>query len=116
MFIIVLLIFFMATASVIGFEVRQRCAQAQVEYGGDCVEALRTLIEDEEADFENKNSAVWALGQLGDVRALSFLRQYYNGGTVQQNCDRSKTICQHELQKAIKLLDGGFNISAFVWR
>jgi hypothetical protein len=52
------------------------------------------------------------LGQLGDQKSLVVLKSYYTG----EPCDHEKFLCQYELEKAIKLLEGGFNITAFVWR
>ena len=114
--VFIFLFFFFITASWIGFGVKENCQAAVNNYGGECVDALMHLIEDENADFDDKNSAVWALGQLGDKKALPFLQKYYNGEVNHQRCNRGETLCQFELQKAVKLLDGGLNISAFVWR
>jgi len=107
---------FFVSANLIGNEVENRCKIARREYNGDCVEALMKLIEDETIDYGEKNSAVWALGQLGDKRALPFLQKYYIGYDSNNKTKRDEALSQYELRKAIKLLDGGFNITAFVWR
>lgn len=107
---------FFVTASQIGFGVKEMCRTARNKYEGDCVQALIHFLDDGGNDFENRNSAIWALGQLGDHRALPVIAKYYQGNPENKKCDRSTTLCQYELFKAIKLLKGGLNITAFVWR
>ena len=95
----------------IGFNVKKECQRAQQEYSGDCVEALSSFVEDEKHSLKERNSAVWALGQLGDKRALPVLKKYYTG----EPCQHDKFLCQYELKKAIKLAEGSFNITALFW-
>jgi hypothetical protein len=109
------LLFFVITTSMIGFSVKDHCQEAQGQYGGDCVEALISLLNDENQDFGDRNSAIWALGQLGDKRALPVLESYYTGNIPDRE-PWHKTLSQYELEKAINLTSGGLNISAFVWR
>jgi hypothetical protein len=96
----------------IGSAVRQISATAVQKHPGDRVEALMQYVEDTDHSFRDRNRAVWTLGQLGDRRALPVLRKYYKGGS----CNHSEALCQRELGKAIKLVNGGVNITAFVWR
>lgn len=110
------LLTFFVSAKIIGDEVENRCKIAQQEYEGDCVEALMRLIEDETNDYREKNSAIWALGQLGDKRALLFLQKYYTGYDSNNRTKQNEVISQYELYKAIKLSNGDFNITAFIWR
>lgn len=110
------LLLFFVLANSIGDKVENQCEIAQQEFAGDCVEALMKLIEDETVGYGEKNSAIWALGQLGDERALLFLQEYYNSYDSNNQTKRNEALSQYELHKAIKLLDGGFNITAFVWR
>ena len=114
--IIFFLLTFFVSAILIGDGVKNRCKIAQEKYEGDCVDVLMKLIEDETIDYREKNSAVWALGQLGDKRALPFLQKYYTGYDDKNRTKRDKTLSQYELYKAIKLLKGGFNSAAFIWR
>ena len=44
-------------------------------YGGDKVSALIALARDNQAPYRLRNEACWALGQLGDPRALPVLRK-----------------------------------------
>jgi len=74
-------------------------ARAQREFPGDRVEALLALVESERHPFSQRNRAVWALGQIGDPRALPVLRKHYTGA----ECQHDKFLCQYELKKAIDL-------------
>jgi hypothetical protein len=132
----IFLIFFVILCSWIGYEVKDQCQEAEREYGGDlpagpetletspedsnrsrqdCVESLMNLLNDENGGFRARNSAIWALGQLGDSRALQVLESYYIG-VIPDREPLDRTLSQYELKKAINLVNGGFNISAFVWR
>lgn len=114
---IVLLFFFIGSVW-IGYEVKNQCQQAKREYqekSKDCVEALMTVLSDEKQSFRKRNDAIWALGQLGDSRALPVLQSYYTGNIPSRE-SLYKTISQYELKKAVNLTSGGLNITAFIWR
>lgn len=111
---IFLLLFFIGGVW-IGYDVKDTCKDAQAAYGGDCVEALTSLLEDESRSYRARNSAIWALGQFGDSRALSVLEKYFTGDIPDRE-PLNETISQYELKKAINLASGGVNISAFIWR
>jgi len=100
--------------NIIGYGVKERCQLAQEKYSGDCVHALTQYLEDEDNPFRGRNSAIWALGQLGDERALPALERLYTGNIPPRE-SLSQGISQYELKKAIKLISG-FNITAFFWR
>lgn len=106
---------FLVTSTWIGVDVKQRCQLAQGKYEGDCVEALMATVEGEENSLRERNYAIWALGQLGDSRALPVLRKLYTGNIPDRE-PYDETLSQYEMKKAIKLLDGGFNATAWVWR
>ncbi|MFZ2664418.1 MAG: HEAT repeat domain-containing protein [Patescibacteria group bacterium] len=108
------LLFFIG-CSWIGYEVKNQCQNARRAYGSDCVESLILLLKDERKGFRERNNAIWALGQLGDNRALPILQSYYTGNIPQRE-PLDGTISQYELKKAINLTSGGTNISAFIWR
>lgn len=99
----------------IGFEVKILCQETRAEYGGDCVKSLLALLNDDSRGFRARNSAVWALGQLGDDRAQPVLHQYYTG-KIPDREPLDEMISQYELKKAIKLTDGGINVSTWLWR
>jgi hypothetical protein len=90
--------------------VKKISAEATQQYPGDRVEALIAYVKSENRSLRQRNLAVWALGQIGDKRALPVLNQFYTGGP----CDHENYLCQGELQKAIKLCQGSFNATA--WR
>ncbi len=118
----VFLLFFIISASWIGYEVKNQCQEAQRDYGGDlsagkvdCVEVLISLLKDENRSFRARNDAIWALGQLGDARALPVLENLYTGDIPDRE-PYDGVISQYELKKAINLTSGGVNLSALVWR
>jgi len=92
--------------------VRAICAEATQEYPGDRVEALIAYVNSEDHSLKEKNRVVWALGQLGDRRALPVLEKSYTG----QPCNHDKSLCQRELQRVIKLCKGGLNLTAWLPR
>lgn len=108
-------LFFFITCSWIGYDVKSQCRSARMEYKGDCTESLIKLLRDEKKDFRSRNSAIWALGQLGDSRALPVLKSFYTGNIPARE-PLDKTISQYELKKAIALASGGLNVTAWVWR
>jgi hypothetical protein len=92
--------------------VQRISAEATQQYPGDRVEALITYVKSEDHSLRLRNRAVWALGQIGDKRALPELNQFYTGAP----CDHDRLLCQYELQKAIKLCQGSFNATAWLPR
>jgi hypothetical protein len=98
--------------------VKKMCEMATRKYPGDKVEALMKSVETGEygynADrYKMNNHIFWTLGQLGDKRALPFLRNLATG----QPCDHGTNLCQGEIQKAIdKIEKNGFNLPKFLWR
>lgn len=109
------LLLFVITGTWIGFEVKQVCATAKLNYSGECVEALVAQLDDTNNSFYDRNKAIWALGQLSDSKALPTLQKYYSGN-IPDSEPLNETISQYELKKAIKLTEGGLNITAFLWR
>jgi hypothetical protein len=82
------------------------------EFPGDPVTALIAYVDTSTHSVSERNRAVWALGQLGDHRALPFLEKHITGG----KCRHDRELCQYELQKAARLCRGGSNITALLWR
>lgn len=102
----------LVTSVWIGAAVRQASVEAVRRYGGDEVEALMRSVEDSTLPLRKRNRAVWALGQLGDPRALPLLESLHDGS----ECSHERALCQRELGKAIKLCRGATNLSGYVWR
>lgn len=111
----VCLILFFLGIGWIGYEVRYQCQKSQSKFDGDCVETLSQVLQDDSQSFSDRNSAVWALGQLGDARALPTLQKYYTGDIPERE-PLNETLSQYELKKAINLTSGGQNIIAIFWR
>lgn len=94
----------------------QRCAvDAQEIYGGDAVGALIALVEDEQAPFEKRNSAVWALGQLGSKRALPALQKLDTNEIQKPPYDSTASIVQYGVEKAIRQING-FSTTRWMYR
>lgn len=108
-------LFFFITSVWIGYEAKSLCQQAQEQYSGDCIEALIVQVDDEHQGFRDRNHAIWALGQIGDSRALPVLEKHFTGNMPDRE-PLDETISQYELQKAIKLASGGTNLTAWMWR
>ena len=85
---------------------------ALLEQPGDRIPALMAYIESPTHTLQERNRAVWALGQLGDARALPVLEKHF----TDRPCEHGRALCQHELRKAIRLCRGAANMSAFIWR
>ena len=92
--------------------VKEISAEAVREYPVERVDALIEYVQSEKHSLKDRNSAVWALGQLGDERALPVLEKFYVG----EPCDHDKYLCQRELKHAIGLCKGGLNLCAWVCR
>lgn len=82
------------------------------DHPGDGVQALIAYVESTDHTLRERNRAVWALGRLRDARALPVLEKHFTGKT----CDHERFLCQHELQKAIRLCRGETNMFGGVWR
>ncbi len=96
----------------IGKGVKSISEEAVQKYPGGKVDALIAFVDSKDNSLRRRNHAVWALGQLGQKKALPVLEKYYHGDPNV----RARELSQHELKKAIKLCRGGFNISAWTWR
>jgi len=92
--------------------VKEISSKAVRQYPGDRIEALIAYVDSENHSLKQRNRAVWALGQIGDERALTTLEKFYTGGP----CDHDSRLCQGELQKAIKQCKGSFNATAWLPR
>lgn len=102
----------LGTTWLIGSGVHAASEAALLERPGDRALALMAYVESPRHTLRERNRAVWALGQLGDARALPLLEKHFTG----RECEHGRALCQHELRKAIRLCRGATNISAFIWR
>lgn len=106
---------FLVSVNVIGYSVKEKCLLAQEKYEGECVGALVSYVVDENNSFESRNSAIWALGQIGDERSIGILEKYYTGN-IDRRCNRSEELSQLELKRAIGYIRGDVNVTTFFWR
>lgn len=109
------LLFFLIACTWIGFDVKSNCVSAKADYGGNCTQAFISLLQDTNRSFRSRNQAIWALGQLDDSSALPVLQSFYTG-IIPDREPLNQLISQYELQKSIKLLSGGANLTAIFWR
>jgi hypothetical protein len=79
-----------------------RTAQAAHPHPGDDVAALLEYVKSETHSLEQRNHAVWALGQARTPRAVPVLEGFVTG----QSCNHRHHLCQHELAKALALGKG----------
>lgn len=63
------------------------------------------LTEDEKNGYREKNSAIWALGQMGDQRTMPFLRKYYTGYNSKDKTTRNEALSQYEMSDRISKAD-----------
>lgn len=109
---VLVLMIFVIVCWTIRSSVKEMCAEATKEYPGNRVEALIAFVSSENHSLKDRNRAVWALGQIGDKRALPALESFYTGA----DCDHEKNLCQHELRRAIYGCKGGLNLTAWLPR
>ncbi len=98
----------------IGSQVRNSSNTAQARFPGNRVEALIAMVQCESCDMHDRNHAVWALGQLDDVRALPVLEKYWTG----KPCDHQRNICQETLRVALRHLrhEDNNRYESLMWR
>ena len=108
---------FLVSSLVIRNSVRERCEVVLNQYEGDCVEALIQVVDGEMNSYSERNRAIWALGQMGDDgegRAIDVIEKYYTG-EIPEREPYNGGLSQHEMKKALKLLNGGWNITHLIW-
>jgi hypothetical protein len=111
-----LFIFYGIVCWLIFSDVKEITQIAQQRFKGDAVEATIAMLQSKETSFVLKNKAVYALGQIGDKRALPALRHQVTGIPCPKPCTKHNYICQYELEKAIKTCDGGFTVTRWMYR
>jgi hypothetical protein len=95
--------------------VQRYTGTAEAAYGGEAVPALMALAQDPEARYEDRNGAIWALGQIGDPRALPVLRELQTGEVQTTPYDPSACIVQYSVEKAIRQIEG-FTVTKWIYR
>lgn len=95
-------------------KVKSTCLEAQKEYKLSCVDSLIKLTQSDKKTLREKNTAIWALGQLADKKALPVLRGLYTE-KIPAKESLDKNISQYELKKAITWSEKG-NITSWMYR
>ena len=95
--------------------VRGVCRAATARYPGDNVEALIALVDSEDASFRERNQAIWALGQLGDDRALPLLRKLDTAEVQPKPYDADAYIVQYSVEKAIRQIESSFILTRWMY-
>ncbi len=75
---------------------------AHAAHPGDELDALVAYLESSGPALDDKNRAIWLLGELRDRRALPVLDALDRG----EECDHARFVCQRELRKAIDKIQG----------
>lgn len=111
------ILLFLITATWIGVSVGEKCLVAQGKYPGaaDCSEALIKTLDDDTNSYHERNDAIWGLGQLGNPKAKPTIEKYYTGDIPGRE-PYDENLSQYEMQKALKLLNGGVNLTHVVWK
>ena len=108
----ILLLVYLGASLLIAQGINSTSRRALGQFDGDRIEALIALVDCQKCTLEDRNHAVWALGQLRDKRALPVLYKYRTG----QPCDHLHQICQYEIGKAIRWTEGNSYMLPQIWR
>ncbi len=100
--------------AVIYLTVSTSCKISKARYNTDCVNAMISVLDSDKTSFNDKNNAIWVLGQLADERALPILKNLYTG--VPEHREPLDTVVsQYELRKAIKWMEEG-NYTSWMYK
>ena len=92
------------------------CEIASNKFETDNVESLILLIESDEFSFKQKNKAIWALGQIGDRRALPLLQKLDTDEIQKKPLDSDKYLVQYSVEKAIRQIKSDFIVTRWMYR
>ena len=107
-----LLLAYGSVCLVIGAGVSDVVHAARRGFPGNSTDVLISVAGSADFPLKLRNRAIWALGQLGDFRALAPLESLKTG----KPCDHAAAVCQYELRKAIRQCRGGVNITRWAWK
>lgn len=97
-------------------EVKEIRNDTMQTYNGEVVEAGIRLLQSDKHSYIEKNRVIWALGQIGDAKALPVLEQLRTDKSCEEPCRKDTTICQYGLGKAVKSCKGAFSITKWMYR
>ena len=103
------------TFSTIYKQVEKISMSAMTNFNKNAIESLTDLINSENFSFEEKNTAIWALGQFADPKALPLLEKLNSETREQNRCDRKDDLCKMEIERAIKWCKKG-NATKWMYR
>lgn len=89
---------------------------AQERHSGDPVAALMSMLRSEEATSAEKNRAIWALGQIGDPRALPLLHELDTDEMQPKPFRSSEYIVQYSVEKAIYQIESELIVTRWMYR
>jgi hypothetical protein len=113
--VIAITLLYAVSCTLIFSSVKSICDRAKKEFNRNNTESLMALIESEKLTFEEKNNAIWALGQIGDKTSLPLLENLYTGD-ICNRCNRKQHISLYELKKAIKFINSDFVVTRWMYR
>ena len=89
---------------------------ARSEFPGDAVHALIDMVNSDRYDYQEKNTAIWAIGQYADPSALPYLEKL-NAEIPADNVpfDRKSGLSKMEIERAIKWCTRG-NGTSWMYR
>ena len=106
----ILILLLLIVTYVVENQVQETCKKAVSVYPVDKIQALINVSKNESSCTKDKSMALWALGQLGDKKALPYLVENFGG-------KKETNVCVYEAQKAIEKIDNeSFNLPGFLWR
>ena len=108
------LIFICGSFFIIYQGVKTTCLKAKEDYKENCVNALIKYIQSNNKTFRDKNSAIWALGQLADKKTLPFLYELNKSLPERKKCS-GDYLCKYEIKKAIKWCETS-NITSWMYK
>jgi hypothetical protein len=108
----ILIVAYLGISLMIGWGINKESRSAVARFSGDRIQALMAVVDCQGCKLEDRNHAVWALGQLRDKRALPVLYRYRTG----LPCNHSRQICQYEISKAIRWTEGNSYMLPQIWR
>jgi len=90
--------------------------KAKGNFAFDTVESLIELIKSEKYTYSEKNKAIWALGQIGDKRALPILKQLDTDEIQNKPLNSKQYIVQYSVEKAIKQINSSFIATRWMYK
>jgi hypothetical protein len=106
--LLVIVVALFALEGLIRLDARETGNRAAARFGAGRITGLTATVDCSWCSLRERDTAVWALGELRNRRALPVLKAHYTGG----KCDHAAGLCQYELGKAILKIEGTWNLHA----